>query len=384
MLIFARAAVRAPTLAVVCAVLGAAPAFGQNHPAAAASTRTVQPARQAGAGASGDHGWEIEGYGGFSAGRIPSSGSHALPPVGQPILTTTPIYPSRAVSSWFFGDGAALLNGVNAEFDVPERITPLDSAFAALPSGRGAALGIRLRRTLTRRLSAEFSLDTMFGAAGRADRLDAAAEAARASFVDAFQSLFQTGPFSDVSVAATATPAGGSGRDVAVTGAVNVRFAAIGPFVPYLTAGAGVLKGAGRLSSVTLQGHYHAVIVGQVPIDETDNLTLQYVHQTSLVGVFGGGLRRDLAGAWGVRIDARVFIGSNGTRLLVDATPSVTSGTPVGFVESFTNPAIQFSNNASTGRQSSLSGPSLSGFAAFTGSGLMTRVLVTVGIVKRF
>jgi hypothetical protein len=367
-------------LGAVWAALCASPCGAQTRTAPPSPATT--PAAGARAGSLG--GWEIEAYGGFSAAQIPASGSAALPPVGQPILTTTPIYPSRAVSSWFFGDGAALLNGVNADFGLTGRIAPLEGAFAPMPAGRGGALGLRVRRTLTRRVSAEFSLDTMFGASGQVNGLHTAAEAARASFVDAFQTLLGSGPFSDVSVDATTASTGGSGRDVAVTGAVNIRFAAIGPFVPYVTAGAGMLDGAGALPSVTLQGHYHFVVLGQVPIDETDRVTLRYVQQASLVGVFGGGLRRDLSGAWGLRIDARVFVGTNGTRLVVDATPSVATLTPAGFLESFTNPAIQFSNNPSTGRQSSLSGPPLSGFAAFTGSGLVTRVLLTVGIVRRF
>jgi hypothetical protein len=375
----ARAVVRTLTTGLVGAIACTAPAYAQDRPPAAPAPRTTMPAP-----AGGQSRWEIEGYGGFSAGRIPASGSPSLPPTGQPILTSSPVYPSRAVSSWWFGDGAALLNGVNADFGIPNRITPLDAAFSALPSGRGAAFGVRVRRTLTRRLSAELSLDTMLGAAGHAAGLDGAANAARASFVDAFQALLATGPFSAVAVDATATTTGGSGRDVAITGAVNVRFAKRGPFVPYVTAGAGVLRSAGQLPSATLQGHYAFRILGDVPIDETDRVMVRYVHQAALVGVFGGGVRRDLSGAWGLRIDARVFVGSNGTRLLLEAAPSGVQGTPADFIESFTNPAIQFSNNASTGRHSSLSGPALSDFAAFTGTGVFTRVLVTVGIVRTF
>ena len=44
---------------------------------------------------------------------------------------------------------------------------------------------------------------------------------------------------------------------------------------------------------------------------------------------------------------------------------------------------IQFSNNPSTGRKSTLSAPSLDGVQVFDG-GVRTRTLVTVGISRRF
>ena len=60
--------------------------------------------------------------------------------------------------------------------------------------------------------------------------------------------------------------------------------------------------------------------------------------------------------------------------------PSFARTGPAGFVESFTNPAIQFSNDPSTGRRSTLSAPALQGFEVFSG-GIQTRTLVTVGVV---
>ena len=53
------------------------------------------------------------------AARTASEGSVTLPPAGAPIVTSSPIFPSRQVPSWFFGDGATLLNDVNADFGTP-------------------------------------------------------------------------------------------------------------------------------------------------------------------------------------------------------------------------------------------------------------------------
>src|SRR5262249_45995123 len=102
------------------------------------------------------------------------------------------------------------------------------------------------------------------------------------------------------------------------------------------------------------------------------------------VAVMGGGVRRSISDRWGVRIDGRLFIDGYGARVTLDADPLVARGTPTGFIESFTHPAIQFSNDPSTGRQSSLSGPRLQGFATFTGAEVQVRALVTVGVFSRF
>jgi len=99
--------------------------------------------------------------------------------------------------------------------------------------------------------------------------------------------------------------------------------------------------------------------------------------------VLGGGLQRDLSARWGLRVDARMLLGPDTTRVLIDATPSSARTGPSGFIESFTNPAVQFSNDPSTGRRSSLSAPALQDVEVFKG-GLQTRTLVTFGICRRF
>ncbi len=63
---------------------------------------------------------------------------------------------------------------------------------------------------------------------------------------------------------------------------------------------------------------------------------------------------------------------------------TVATGTPADFIESFTNPSVQFSNNASTGRQSTLSGDALDHVNVAGGTRLQTRALVTLGIALRF
>jgi hypothetical protein len=155
-----------------------------------------------------------------------------------------------------------------------------------------------------------------------------------------------------------------------------------------VTFGGGMLSGMGDVASVTLEGDYRFVIAPEsgssVPIHETDRITLRFEHSTTFVGLAGGGLRKQMSDRWGFRIDGRVFIGPANSRLLIDATPTVTPGSPAGFIETTTNPNIQFSNDSATGRQSTLSGPALDGFTAFKSTGIQTRTLITFGVFVRF
>ena len=121
----------------------------------------------------------------------------------------------------------------------------------------------------------------------------------------------------------------------------------------------------------------------EVAIDEIDRVSVRYARQAAFVAVLGGGLQRDFSARWGVRADVRMLIGPDTTRVLVDATPSMARTGPSGFIESFTNPAVQFSNDPSTGRRSSLSAPALQDVEVFKG-GVQTRTLVTLGICRRF
>lgn len=342
-----------------------------------------------GRAAAGSHSrWEVEAHGGVGISWIPASGTVNLPLPGAPIATSSPTFPSRHVPSWFFGDGSSLLNAVIGAFDLPARIAPLDEAFAAASATTGTtgAFGVRARRDLNARYALEFSLDALTGSADVSDGARAAAETTRASFETAFAALVSSGPFTAVSIAATSATQSGSARDLALTGSLVRRFpsAALGAFVPYLTMGGGMIKGSGDPPSLTLNGNYRFAILNSVPVNERDQLTLRYEHGRTYTGVIGGGLRRDMSARWGVRIDGRVFIGTNGARVRVDASPTVTTGSPAGFIESFTSPSIQFSNDPATGRVSSLGGPPLQDVTVFKGSGVQTRVLITFGVFARF
>jgi hypothetical protein len=363
---------------VPCLAQGAVPAPPPEGPRAGSVASTqAPPARR----------WEIEGYGGFSGATSASSGTAALPPAGAPIPSLSPIFPSRATASWFFGDGAAMLNDVNAEFGVPARLTPLDAVLASpgLDYSNAVVLGVRLRRALTARFSAEVSFD-MFPGSGDVSRefLDAVEET-RLSFEDAFRGLFTSGPFASVDVATLFDRSSGSLGEIALTGALNWQLGS-GSWVPYLTFGGGMISGAGDLSTIDLEGRYAFVPADapELPFAETDRITIRVNRGTTFAGLAGAGLRHDLSERWGLRIDGRVFVGPQNSRLVIDAGPEVALHAPGDYLESLTNPNIQFSNDPATGRRSTLSAPPLDGFVAFEGTGVQTRFLVTVGVVVRF
>lgn len=327
--------------------------------------------------------WEVEAYGGFVAGQAASSGTQTLPPVGRPIVTSNPTFPSREVPSWLFGDGATLLNAVNTEFDLAGQVTPLDAAFAAPDASRTATFGARLRRHLSSRWALEVAFDTTASGALDADALASAAATTRDTFQSAMGDLLATGPFNGVAIDAEVASESGSRRETAITVALNRRFGSWGAFAPYATFGGGLVMGTGAQSSSTIDARYRFRILDEIPIDESDRASVRYDSGTAFAAVLGGGLHRAFSERWGLRIDARVLVGPDPARVKVDATPASVRGTPAGFIESFSSPAVQFSNDPATGRVSSLGGPGLDGFEVFKG-GTRARTLITVGVTRTF
>ena len=166
--------------------------------------------------------WEIEGAAGIGAGSL-TNGTTALPGPGAPIATSTPIFPSRQTSSWLFGDGATILNGANTALGLGARVTPLDSALTALGlDSTGFAASFRVRRTITRRVALEFSLDFLTESSAISDELVAAAGTTESTANAALTALIASGPFSAAAVTTTSSMSGGASREIATTGALIV------------------------------------------------------------------------------------------------------------------------------------------------------------------
>ena len=266
--------------------------------------------------------WEIEGLAGVSLGRIDWGGEATLPPAGAPIETSSPVFPSWRVPSWMFGDGAAFLNSVAGEFGAVHRVTPLDGLFE--PSGLSGGhfqMGVRVRRVLAApyslEMGMEFGVQPLSISTDLRDGLDATA----ASFTSTLGDILSPGPFGSPVISANVSTVSGSARELMLTVALSADTRPFGKFVPYGTAGGGLLRQSGELASGTITGNYRFQINGTVPINETDTTTLAYRGSTTFVGLFGGGVRRDFSPQWGLRIDARFLIGPSPLRAEITGSP---------------------------------------------------------------
>ena len=159
-----------------------------------AVSSTPQPTRSPNTAGANDVGkWEVEVHaGGVRVGR-PTEATTAMPAAAEP-FTTVNGWPSRYVSSWYFGNGATLINenlaalaALNPVFPRSGRITPLDPVLtgAAARSSDAGSFGFRVGRRLTSRFTAELNVDY---AHSTLDLLESALndiEASRATLCDA-------------------------------------------------------------------------------------------------------------------------------------------------------------------------------------------------------
>ena len=145
--------------------------------------------------------WQVEVHGGVTLPTNPTGGTVTLPGPGSVFTTATgatvPAPTSRRESSWYFGDGAVLFNqAATALAQLPGQITTLDPVLGRLLVERrhSGSVGVSLTRALSRRLSAEFSLDYNLARLEITEANRDAIDATRASFVPAFEGLIRFNP----------------------------------------------------------------------------------------------------------------------------------------------------------------------------------------------
>jgi hypothetical protein len=375
--------------------------------ALAAAIAVVVPA---GAAVAGD--WELEIHGGVLWTLTPTGGQATSLPPGESFPTVVPGVSSRRVTSWYFGDGGVLLRqtrmgtGTTGSYTYryPVQMGHLDpvlsSATVGWPFGGGA--GLRLGRRLGRRITAELGIDYGRHAPTFSETARTSIEASRASFESTWSSVLSSLP--ELSVTSEVNVLEGGGHRLLATGVLNVnletgdapKWSRRSPsrrFVSYLTFGAGIVSTGGEEASATLVGRYRFTSPAGgsgAPFRETDTVAVRPsgTFGTAFVGVVGLGCKQDLSTRWGIRFDARAYLSRNPTRTVMDARPSVTTGSPASaIVASSTIGAIQFVNNSSgpyEGHQSSLSGPPIASFETFRGTGILTQINITLGVFLRF
>jgi hypothetical protein len=328
--------------------------------------------------------WEVEFHGGFAAATTPDGGAAAALPVGE-VFTTLAGSQSRRQATWLFGDGTALLNFVNNTLAPTAKITPLDPVIgsAAGSRGSGGAVGVRLARRLGSRYFAEFGIDYARTPLEFSQQARDGIEASRTSFINAFRSLFLSGPSSNPTVTATSTFSDGSGSELLTTGVFGIDLMTSGRLIPYVVGGAGVAHSLGDAPTATLVGNYGFVVFAPAGINETDSVTVRLAAPShSAVGVFGGGVRYNVSPRWGIRGDVRFFAGGGSNDVEVDARPTVVTGSPGVILITPINPSAVFSSTPAV--RSSLSASAISGLQTFAGSGSAIRTNVAAGVYLRF
>ena len=326
--------------------------------------------------------WEIEGRGGLMTGYSPGGGVGKLPDPGTSFVTFNG-FASRQISSWYFGDGALLFNQFNVNGGTANiKITPLDPVLNASSTSRqaGGAIGVRVARTLTDRVSVEFDFDANLGSMALSDATTTAIQASSNSFRSAWQ--LGLGGFAGFSDSSTVTMSSTHGAQMLVMGAVSYDLTTKGRLRPFVTGGVGMsIESEDDL--VTVAGHYQFLSAGGVaPKNESDTVTVHYTTGNALAFVVGGGVKRDISARAGIRVDARVFLSQDPSQISVSANPVVAPGSPSSVLAFGPAPGLQFSTLA--GFNSTLSGPAITDFQSFTGSGMRAQFVLTFGYFRRF
>jgi hypothetical protein len=343
------------------------------------------------------HKWEIEFHGGQTLASAPVDGTGALPGPG-PTITPPFTIPSgasasRLVSSWFFGDGASLLNQAIRSSGRIGHITPLDPVLESpfVRRASGGDVGLRVERLLTGRLAAEFTFDYSLGTLALTSASVAGLESSRAGFVAAWNAVLTAPSRGTQTVSSVATISDRRGRQIVTAGTVLINVLPPARLTPYVALGAGMISSRDTPPSAVLVGDYQFSIVlpPGIPVPvalpafhETDTVTVRSRVDNAATGIFGGGLKYALTGRWGVRIDVRDHLNANTISTLVDATPSSAALAPRSVLTIGGDPRLQFSTLP--GVPSNLSGAPISGFKTFTGTGIEHHVDVTAGLFWRF
>jgi hypothetical protein len=337
-------------------------------------------------------GWIVEVHVGTAPDRVPGNVlTQQLPPQG-------PTFPSggagstdtsRQVPSWYFGDGAAILNSLadRRPLTIPH-ILSLDPVLtsAATTTRTGANVGVRIGHTITKRVLVLFSYDQASAQLGLTSAAQANTTDSSASF-QTFWNTFLAAPRAQqlTNVSANSTfsvgQASGTERMLAVT--ADIRTVTFGGWTPFVTVGGGVALPLPQVQTeVTLLGNYRATVSNNgAVLNETDQLRIRYEMLPAPFGIIGVGVERGVSAHIGVRADFRSFLGVNQVRTRIDTRP--TSGPtppPVATIRAGGTPDIQVSTNPLLPTTLSLQG--VDHFDAFEAKGNLATF--SAGVFLRF
>jgi len=340
-------------------------------------------------------GWEIEAHGGVLMSTSPDRGTSSLPPAGPDIPLNGPLSTSitRQVPSWYFGDGAAILNQILGPRS-PVRMAPLDPLLTSRVVDRqsGGSAGVRADLGLTPRFGVEFAFDAARGSFALSSTSKTLVAASEATFSPVWNTLLSFPTGNNQTVTSDATLDDKRGHQLITTGSLLVNLLTKSAVTPYVTVGAGYIAAGNDAPSVTLAGNYSftfppAVVSPPIPqahINQTDTVKVQVIAKNTMTAVFGGGVKYALGDRWGVRADLRDYVNRDVVRTVVSTTPASVLAAPSGtltFAFTQTAPLIVFSTSPLT--ISTLS-TSLNDVQTFKGRGIVNQVNATAGIYWKF
>src|SRR6188768_2858516 len=107
--------------------------------------------------------WEISFNGGFATGTSTPAGVSTTPSAGETFTMADGLTPTRAVSSWYFGDGASLLNQVLQLRGITTRLDALQTPdWPGARRASGVQAGVRIARHVKGGVWLEGGIDVGF------------------------------------------------------------------------------------------------------------------------------------------------------------------------------------------------------------------------------
>ena len=324
--------------------------------------------------------WTIQFHGGASVVPDPGSGRTALP-TPAPSVATIPGLPTRAVPSWFFGDGVSLINLVNAQLRPTLAISGLDPLLerSALAARTTAVFGVRVTRTLTPRFTLEGALTLQPGSYELHDDVRGLLDAGAADF----RAFWQAAPGLR-GADATAHSDSDSGSQLTSTAALRVHLAGSGGRSLYAIAGGGVRSTIGQRSAATLRGNYNLRFADNPQFAEVDNVSLLFdVDRHVPVGLIGLGWEQPVSPWAGFSFEVRSHIGPSGVSTRVTTTPERLVASSGGGVIAF-GPSVNTIYISNLDFVNSSLTTALHDFRTYESSGVQAHTSITGGLFFRF
>ena len=333
--------------------------------------------------------WEIEFHASGFLKDDANGGVKSLPGPGNPFATVAPNVNSRAVSSFFFGDGNALINEVLLRQGL-NPIVPLDVTILnnrkVLERQSNIAVGTRLVRYVGRRVwldgTLEYDIDYDHGSFEIGEREEQEALLTMRSWRQSLESLFgKCGKLCNNTIGEHVTTTHEKGHQLASAFTINYDLRRQGKLVPYLGAGGGLVF---SFAGTPRQEYFGSYSIRSDTIQGSDHVRVDFrVPPVVPALIVTTGAKYQLNDRWGLRMEMRNNFESHSFKTLVTAMPTFTDNGPGNVVVlSGGDLGIQFSNNQSVA-PSTLSAP-LPQFRTFKSTGVRYEGRISGGVYYRF